>query len=702
MAGTTVQADLQYDPDFAHAPRVWVRQKWSDNWEPAPALKLVHARLATAAHGESTMELRWSYGSISQPWELTYSTVESVDLAGWYVRLDLVGPDGETTQWVGKLFSVPREIEGADVVRSGEQVFIAYGPQTLLDRVHVHESWWDGNEAGQSESDPIKLAWMPGINAKDDRGLLVGNRSEDLYGDTYLYGTEAEWTYRQYVEYLLAKWADESGRDDPGPAWRLAGQADLLNGLTAVVELETVESVGALIRRLISPRYGCDYLIRYVDTDDGEPFDGFELLVYALLAEEIQYAGQSLPHNPYQIRYRAGASHWQRRTVVEERHEQLFHTLRIIGRRAVICASLGGENCTVTQIAGTLEGKWATALETAYEAGAGVGILRQVTAEEHDQARRDVRYDPVYQVWAAPAGWDQAAHETLYACDHKGHYRFAWILDDDPPPHQLVRRKTLDWTPLQKGLDYSTDPATDQTPEGHTVDFEPPCVWLWGYAWSGAGALMRQAYQRADQVGVGVSALRHDWGVKLSASPNHLVAEDSFNPPMTRPTKVKPRYDDSYMVATVAFEADGRPMAEIVLDADDAHRPSDGIMTIYDDTIEVWILAPHTVVGTDPATGDLVTSGSYARVLREDIERLHLVMAGAIARHQRARARAEITAEGLLPWGNLLGYVLQAVEEAGDTHTIQAPLTCVEWRMDEDGNGTTVIRTGFAGSEFQD
>ena len=72
-------------------------------------------------------------------------------------------------------------------------------------------------------------------------------------------------------------------------------------------------------------------------------------------------------------------------------------------------------------------------------------------------------------------------------------------------------------------------------------------------------------------------------------------------------------------------------------------------------------------------------------------------MAGAIARHQRARARAEIQAVGLVPWADLLGKILSTINEGGDAHDVGAPLTSIEWSMDSDGIGQTVIRTGFAG-----
>lgn len=698
MPGLTITPDARYDPDFSAAPRVYVREKWSDDWQPRPELRLVRARLAAAGDGQSELALQWSYGSIAHPWDADYQTYESIDLAGWWVKLALVGPDGETTQWAGKLFGVPREIEGADYVRSGEQTWIAHGPQEILDRVWIHESWHDGSEVGGSSEDPIKLGWMPGVNALDEHGLLLGNRSEHKTGGVYLYGNQADWTYRQYIEYLLAKWADESdlldraGGPDPGPAWRLAGQADLLDGLTGVVDLDAVESVGALLRRLIAPRYGASYKIRYCEPESAGDFDGFEISVFALLGEDVRFMGETLPQNPDVVSYEAAVAHWQTKTLIEERRETFYNLIRIVGRRAVICCSLGGENCPVTEIADTLEGKWSNGLQLLYEAACGPAT--HFSPEDHDRFRQDDRFSAVFGVWAAPPDWHRPRAKALYACDFDG------LFDPDAAaeaPHQLAVRATLDWTPLRRNVDYSQDPAVDATPAGHTSDLLPPCVWVRREA----DGYVTWPYERADQVGIGVSALRHDWGVQLSSSPNHLVAKNSFL--ATAPTRTAPLYEDLQMVATIAFEAEARPVAEMVVDyvPEQRDRPSAGILEIYDETIEVWILAPYTVVGLDP-TGELLTSGPVPRVLRQDSQRLHLVMAGAIARHQRDRARAELHAEGLVPWADLLGKILATVEEAGDTHDVQCPITSIEWTTDAEGIATTIIRAGFAGSEEQD
>lgn len=709
MTGTTARGDFPFDPAYSYAPVIYKRRKWADPWELAPELRLERAAAATAAHGEAEILLRRSYGSISQIYEIDWSTVEPEDLAGWWVRLDLVGPDGPTTQWVGRILAEPREIEGADLVddagdpiRSGEQCWLGFGPQTLADRVWISTSRWDGDEVGGSGG-TIRLGWLPGINARDKRGLILGNRSQEKSAapsgeSAYLYGNQADWTYRQYAEYLLAFFLDERDRldaddnPDPGPAWALSGQVDLLDGLTAVLDLDPVESIGALLRRLIAPALGVDYRIRYVE-DMGSGSDGFDVQVFALLGEEVRFAGATLPKNPDSITYTAGAEHWQTRTIVERRKETEFNVVRILGRRAVVCLSLAGADCPITEIADTLRPKWSTGLQTQYQAGAGAAAY--FGPEDHDRARQDARFDSVFAVWGAPADWDQLAHGSLYRCDYDGLF---WPGGIDPDtPYQNAVRSTLDWTPLKRGVNYETDPPTDCNPSGACADWEPPTVWIkrlpldyvtWGY-------------ERADQKGIGVSPLDHDWGVKLAVSPNHLIAVNQFL--ATRPTRTAPLYEDRYMVATIAIESDHRPTAEMVIDyvEGQADRPSDGILEIYDEAVETWILAPYTVVGLDP-TGELVNSGPQARLLREDSQRIHLVLAGAIARHQRGRARAEIQAEGLLPWADLLGRILAAVEEAGDTHDVQAPLTSIEWSLADDGTARTVIRTGFAQSAFSD
>ena len=143
------------------------------------------------------------------------------------------------------------------------------------------------------------------------------------------------------------------------------------------------------------------------------------------------------------------------------------------------------------------------------------------------------------------------------------------------------------------------------------------------------------------------------------------------------------------MIATVAFESDHR--LELEWEQFPAAQPSSGTLVIEDPQAEFWYLARDTVVGLD-TDGKFKIAGPIT--LRDDTPRLSLLMAGAIARYHKERARAEITIKGLVPWGDLLGQVLTVIDDGGDSQTIQGVITSVDWTGGE--HPMTVVRTGFA------
>ena len=664
---------------LAYPPRFYVRENWTDAWIPLPEARLISASLASAAHGDAKLSFLTEYGATSEQWETTYAVRGARDLRGWWVRVDLVGPQGAVTEWVGKVFGETRVIEGASVTRSGRQTWSAEGALTLLDRVEIFRSWLMG-----SSDEPIELDWMPSVNRFDEQGTVIGNRSEVVDEDeVYLYGTQGIWTHRQYVDYVLKKYAEEPD----GPTWTLTGQTEILDALETVIELEPVERLGDLLRKLISPRYGVDFVVRNVE---GEETAGFELEVFALLGEEISFAGQTLPRNPRTTRYQPGVYKWQTKTEVERSDLERYHTLRIVGKRTVICCSLLGEDCELAG-AGPITATWEPALQTEYEAAGGPGA--GYTPEEHDKIRTAPRFEGVFLEWATPQPWENRDGIEI-RCVGGSKPTGEVDLSAASPPYQNVFAATLPWTPLRKAMDYSVEPATESVPAGRHSEFLAPMVFVSNLP----GTLTDPMYARSDSVGIGVAPLETDFGLKLHCAPNHLVAKDVAS--LTQPSAVAPFFRPGWMAITFAFECDQRPIARVHDDSDEEDYPMRGIKTIYLEEFEHWILAPNTVVGID-SNCQLQRSGSLARVLRDDHEMVAAVMAGAISRYQKPRARARITAEGLIPWGGFLGSILSAIEEAGDTQEIQAPFTSIAWSADDGGTQTTVIETGFAGSEVQ-
>ena len=189
--------------------------------------------------------------------------------------------------------------------------------------------------------------------------------------------------------------------------------------------------------------------------------------------------------------------------------------------------------------------------------------------------------------------------------------------------------------------------------------------------------------------GIGVYALQNEWGVLLSASPNHLLAKYHFA--LANPTETDPAYDYDKLVATIALETDHRLELFYEVPGGD-----ESIIEIPVPDAQLWILKGGTIVEADPK--DLIglwTSGGNDRVLRNDSPRLALIMAGAIARYCQPRHRAEVVLKGYQMWQDLLGNILTVVEQDGDAQRLEAPVTSIQWIMSERGP-QRVIRAGYA------
>jgi hypothetical protein len=200
-----------------------------------------------------------------------------------------------------------------------------------------------------------------------------------------------------------------------------------------------------------------------------------------------------------------------------------------------------------------------------------------------------------------------------------------------------------------------------------------------------------------------VSVLIDDWGVGLQVDPNYQLARNHFDVETDKGNVEFDRRDDDgedvgeeqydydTLVATIAIESDQRLRLRHELISGTA--PLGEEITIEVPDAELWVLSKNTVVGIDPATGGLQVN-DIPRVLRNDIERLGQVMAGAIARYKMQRTRAEIRYKGFWPISGLLGKILDVIEEEDDTEFVDAPVSSIEWIGGAEP--MTVLRAGMA------
>lgn len=758
---------------------IFVRRNWGPDlgetaWQVRPDLIFVRAESHTAGAGIGRCEFQHRYGRDKRVHAADLATVAPLEdtLRRWWIKVQIVDADGNHPQaWVGRIDGRVRHIFGGDVVdpdtdetvRSGIETFVAYEPLEELQRISISQSMFYeeivGYEAGDNGNvDEINLnislvaEWIPPMNSRDETGVIVGNRSiQRTMGEanadgyvvevtgggpstpsSYLYhgrvtdGAGVLWSRYNYAEYILNRFVNTASAGVmTAPIWRLGGQADLLVGLTDTLTWSDRQTAADVLRELINPALGMDFVVRAHD-------DGFEIHVFALLPDEVTFGGATLPRNPVQANM-IGPSSTEVKIQVVETSKQRVSRIRVLGSRVVACCSLRAlprdeQVEDVPQQEGGMTGeqriiglpslvpRWLdpgteydadgertpNELEQAYRDGTGTD---EDEAVDHDKARKASTYAAVYQAFGAPEAWDGAVgtdpvERSAWVIPRIGN--LGEVLDNQVPDQQTQIRATLGWTPLLEGFDYTQDPPADTNESGRAPSPLGPQVYVEvprdPDAQEPAGGEPEPdiKYMPIDKAkeGIGVRGLPGDWGVLIRCNPNHLIARNVWdtgdNPLLTAPapTEHEPVYAYDRMVATIAFETDQR--LKLIYDTGEADGTT---LDLEVDGAEMWWLAPNTVVGVD-AAGQLIEAGP--RVLRSDAARLALVMAGAIARYRYDRSRAEVEIAGLVPWGGMLGAIFVLQEQSGVTAPADhGVVTTVMWEVGEK-QIRTIVKTGFA------
>jgi hypothetical protein len=710
MGATITTPSVTAVPPQVVQPIIQIKQDWQDFWAVAPELLASNISTASAGQDLSRLVFHRRYGSVKDTYQTDFATRTETDLTDWWIRVRALNAEATDLQtvWLGRISGDDATKYASSAVPAGVQQWVAYGGAQILRKRAIGRSFHLRD--GQVQD----IGWVPPLN--DPAKSEVGNRSSGTGDGVYMYGGEELWNYRQYVEYLLAKFLDESAAG--GPEWTLTGQADVLEKLSTPIRWGTTQTVYQMLRRLIPLDRGIDYTVRIVAShtpSEGAdiPEAGFEIFVYAVSPIEYTFAGVTMPKNPLAVPINAGTAndlHPSPRIIAS--HDRKFKRIRALGKRIVVCCSLWAAKAPAAALvpettvgipsysnggAATLPSlvkKWEAAIEAEYKTGA----VGKDDEADHDEYRRQDKFQDVYASFGAPVAWDMNGGTAAPWCDAEGTLR-----TDDPgtgddesiADYQTILRRTLSWIPLKEGEDWTNIAAAASRARGtptdvddHQADYLPPIAWLFDLA--------TFAFTDSSKLGVGVRPKRHDWGVLLRASPNHIMGQNHFGNEGESALKTAkwPRYDWQELAVTIAFESDQRYTMEW---AHPDATAKDGVLELEVDA-ELHYLAPNTIVATPypDSTPAVVLSGDEGRVIREDRELMGLVMAGAISRYGYGRNRASVAMKGLVPCHDLIGQILTTIEESGNSHVINGPITGVTWDMALSSSPSTVIRAGYA------
>lgn len=701
------------DPKGVGEYRFRAKAAWDDAWAEYPDWILEEASEHLGNQDMGRCTFRVPYGLVirhTDPFNASPQKIAPLNIVGWWVQLWVLGDSQQMELvWQGRIMNDPDNRGGNDVldefglrVETGVQVFVAYSGMHILQRIDVDQSWW------LIDTDETRMQKLHPMNIRDSRGLIVGNASQLQYDDgepshdpVYLHSADGElWNREDYLRYIMRHYLQRHLR--PEPQWTLGG-----DGLRFLVEIKdsidfgSSASLDQIIRKLIDPQFGIDFAILPTDY-------GYEINVFALSGEDVSFGQYTMPKNTNLAEVRVDEDIGLEGNTIVRSIDHRYRRIKVTGRPVIVCFTLWASDTAATtgtlpplEQRATLVKKWTDTQEDAYRAGKAGSS----DAAEHDLARAADSLVNVFQLYGAKLDWDFHAAQILPDIDAENDEIIGLIGEPffGDGQQQAVRR-TLAFLPLKEGFDYHVDPPTDANLADIVPDFMRPVAWVYNTD----DTIGATGYMRCEDVAIGVHISQNDWGVFLQGNPAHRLAADHWTG--AADTLVDPLFDWKTLIVTLAIEIDWK----LTLLYEDTTADDDGSEKIIEvPDAEYWYLAPETVIGIDasgkailsPTTTKTVPSGSggtpsqqykVGTVLRNDTDRLAYAMAGALARYQNERARAELRFRGFRPFTNLLGMILKTVVSGGSVTPVGSVISSVSLRATDGGEAFTTISTGHA------
>jgi hypothetical protein len=668
-------------------PLIEAKSSWADDWSAHPEFIMERLKINASSIEPSSFSFQYHYGHLKQVTDSGLNSYAPLDLSGWWVKVSFFDSSGAPqVQFVGQVDSQGRDYQGNTTTPAGLQTFVATDGLRILEKIRVSQSIFLDDFGDQQ-----KIGWIPGMNKRDRHGLVVGNVSyPDSNGDYYYGGdvpatsSSPKWTRTEYGYYLLGNFVQQSDSTGAatGPSWYLVGQTEITDGMNDTIDFPQAGTALELLRMLIEPKYGIDFNVQYSPADDSGNAEGFQVNIFALTNVAATFGGKTMPANPNTVSIDRTNQIDLTDTYIVQSDARKVDKVKVIGQRIVVCGSLFGDDAVDTPTTGTLVGKWSDALETSYISAGG-----SADPKKCDPIRRAEKYRDVYQHLGAPDDWDQDGGEWSVATTAEGK-----LTTGD---FQNLVRETLPWIPLKTGFDYTHNPPTDNTDGTTDAETSAPMVFIYD---SQPAILSTEGYIQAEHNGIGVAQPHMDWGVFLSAAPNHRLALNSWTDTEAMSTGELDalQFDFTQTVATIAIESDHRLAIE--WDAPANLAAGDGsVMVIMVEEAQMWVALPETIVGLDD-TGQLQTigtgTGSGPIILRNDVDRLSQIMAGVISRYTNERSRARISLRGFQPWGFMVGSVLNAFQQGEDVTQIGNIISSIEWTLSPTPK--MVINSGYS------
>jgi hypothetical protein len=629
--------------------RVYVKAQWDDEWTLEQHAHPLATVWALSPQSLGSAEINWTYGRGLRTGEIVFGTVYPIG-ATYLIKIEWDSWYGITTStWYGMVARVNNELGGVQkdendfLYRTGRQRLQCVSlVKVLLDTPIRFSAYWD------EDSETIKhIERGLTFNQPGPDGLPRGNRSHLKHDGSYLFSNEVDdgdfWSIKDIVEYLCIY---NSPRDKAGvDRVSFTISEDSLSYLGAGSFRPVIETEGNNLKQILDQLITPERLLAYtIDVnDDGE----LELIVYSLYhgADPLAIDGQllALPNaRKLDIAFDTAIGDAFQLTDYLSPAERV----RIRGARATSTFSISHADDTLVK-------KWATSLETVYEAGAS-GWADYSTPDDSERKQRlnaavrgrsDLR--TVYALFGIPNTWDGTAKNGVGAGAAVSVFNWTSELED----FQFYNREVyLDpMTPLLTGYDYTNQDHPEPSGDG---DYQPlpPLVVIANDAGQyynieqiGRGAIGAQVHNTqsyAWSASVNVPHQSRNLYLPVQGEAQHILDKNGFSPLPVDDNHGAWEWENIIATVTVQWDVfcEGAwPATKGDLPNTDYVRE---VVLYAGDNYRLDWLAAGTVVGLETADGTL--QRAYAGMWLQD-DRKKLLERAKLAFEWLRRPRQALT-----------------------------------------------------------
>ena len=453
---------------FTGAQRVYVRQRWVDDWELQPQLWCEEATWSLLPAMPSAM-LSLRYGRVIQHGATEWSTQSKLAIGGWYVKIEFDAADGMLT-WVGFIDQLADEQGGITAgIATGTQRFVAQSMAQILAYEFMTRSKWHDEPNTELRWSGSAITFNQG--GKPNRTDAADAEDAESYvfcptvpknWSTATPWTKAKfWTSRNIAEYLIAYATPVDSEDEKLIPFRI-------DNIESIPDWDrpTLETEGKSILAILEELVNASRLLQFSTlVDESESPAVVVLKVHSLSATALSLPdSETHPANNQPLQLITVAAH-DTNITTQASVTSLVNQVVVKGSKR--------ETCFTAQVAKTAQcllPGWNTTEEDAYNDAAsgeaGYGALSTTEQKRLNQVVRSrQKLNDVFKTFVINPAWDFVV-STYKVFENTDTTRyFPWWNDITVSPS----------LPLKEGIQYEVADVVEADHRA-TVEYRPPYV----------------------------------------------------------------------------------------------------------------------------------------------------------------------------------------------------------------------------------